>query len=296
MRSYDPKEWKTIVLDFHKSDSLRKLLPLLIAAGIYTWAFAFIERRYITSSGRDFLSSISVVDTILGFVISMLLVFRTNTAYDRWWEGRKLWGSLVNNSRNLAIKLNVLLPKEDTNTKALFAELIYRFAAELKTHLRSEHTLYTLDQFEHPEISQFDRFKHVPEQIVSRMMERVIQMQREQQLSGEQLLFINPELTSFMDICGACERIKNTPIPFSYSSFIKKFILFYTLTLPVGYVFSLGYFIIPVVIFILYALASLELIAEEIEEPFGKDENDLPLGRIAETIQKNVTEILAYAV
>jgi putative membrane protein len=293
MRSYDPKEWKTIVLDFHKSDSLRKLLPLLIAAGIYTWAFAFIERRYITSSGRDFLSSISVVDTILGFVISMLLVFRTNTAYDRWWEGRKLWGSLVNNSRNLAIKLNVLLPKEDTNTKVLFAELIYRFAAELKTHLRSEHTLYALDQFEHPEIPQFDRFKHVPEQIVSTITERIMQLHVDQKISAEQLLFINPELTSFMDICGACERIRNTPIPFSYSSFIKKFILFYTLTLPVGYVFALGYLIIPVVIFILYALASLELIAEEIEEPFGKDENDLPLDRIAETIQKNVTEILS---
>lgn len=293
MRSYDPKEWKTIILDFHKSDSLRKLLPVLAAAGIYTWAFAFIEKRYITSSGANFLNSISVIDTILGFVISMLLVFRTNTAYDRWWEGRKLWGGLVNSSRNLAIKLKVLIPKEDENTRALFAELIYRFATELKTHLRSEHTLYALDEFEHPEIPQFDRFKHVPEQIVSTMTERLVQMYKEQQISGEQLLFINPELTSFMDICGACERIRNTPIPFSYSSFIKKFILFYTLSLPVGYVFSLGYFIIPVVIFILYALASLELIAEEIEEPFGKDENDLPLDRIAETIQKNVTEILA---
>jgi len=95
-----------------------------------------------------------------------------------------------------------------------------------------------------------------------------------------------------MDICGACERIKNTPIPFSYSSFIKKFILFYTITLPIGYVFSLGYFIIPVVVFIFYVLASLELIAEEIEEPFGKDENDLPMERLIQTITKNVKDIL----
>lgn len=293
MRSYDPKEWKAIVLDFHRSDTLRKLLPVLILAGLYTWAFAFIERTYIPDSKAEHLKNISVIHTILGFVISMLLVFRTNTAYDRWWEGRKLWGNLVNSSRNLAIKLSVFIPKEDTHTRALFAELIYRFAAELKTHLRSEHTLYALDEFEHPEIPQLNRFKHVPEQIVSTITERIIQMQKAQQISGEQLLFINPELTSFMDICGSCERIKNTPIPFSYSSFIKKFILFYTLTLPVGYVFALGYFIIPVVIFILYALASLELIAEEIEEPFGKDENDLPLDRIIETIGKNVSEILA---
>jgi putative membrane protein len=293
MRSYDPKEWKRIVLDFHRSDTLRKLLPVLIVAGLYTWAFAFLERTFINSSRAEYLRNISVIHTILGFVLSMLLVFRTNTAYDRWWEGRKLWGSLVNSSRNLAIKLKVLIPKDDANARALFAELIYRFATELKIHLRSKDTLYALDQFEHPEIPQFDRFKHVPEQIVSTITERIMQLHVDQKISAEQLLFVNPELTSFMDICGACERIRNTPIPFSYSSFIKKFILFYTLTLPVGYVFAMGYLIIPVVIFILYALASLELIAEEIEEPFGTDENDLPLDRIAETIQKNVTEILS---
>ena len=95
-----------------------------------------------------------------------------------------------------------------------------------------------------------------------------------------------------MDICGACERIKNTPIPYSYSGFIKKFIVLYIVTLPVGYVFNLGYLVIPVVIFVFYVLASLELIAEEIEDPFGKDSNDLPMERIAENIKKNVSQIL----
>jgi len=292
MRSYNPKEWKTIILDFHKSDTLRQLVPILIVAGLYSAGLAFIEKRYINNSEAEYLRNISVIHTILGFVISMLLVFRTNTAYDRWWEGRKLWGNLVNSSRNIAIKLHSLIPKEDTNSRAFFAELIPRFALELKNHLQSEDTRYALDQFEHLEIPQFDRFKHLPEQIVRTMTERLIQMQKQRNFEVEQLLFINPELTSFMDICGACERIKNTPIPFSYSSFIKKFILFYTLTLPLGYVFSVGYLIIPIVIFILYAFASLELIAEEIEDPFGKDENDLPMDRIIETIKKNVAEIL----
>ncbi len=158
--------------------------------------------------------------------------------------------------------------------------------------MQAEDTRYALDEFDHPEIPHFDRFKHVPEQIVRTITERLMQLHVHQKIPGEQLLFLNAELSSFMDICGACERIKNTPIPFSYSSFIKKFILFYTLTLPIGHVFSLGYFIIPVVVFILYVLASLELIAEEIEEPFGKDENDLPMQRIADTIQKNVEDIL----
>lgn len=292
MRSYNPKEWKKIVLDFNKSDTLRKLIPALIAAGIYTFVIAFVELHFINTAQRDHLKNLTIIDTLLGFVLSILLVFRTNTAYERWWEGRKLWGSLVNNSRNLALKLNALISKEDNTTRTFFAKLIPRFALELKSHLQLEDARYALDNFDHPEIPGFNRFRHVPEQFICTITERLIQLQIQQKISGEQLLFINPELTSFMDICGACERIKNTPIPFSYSSFIKKFILFYTLALPIGYAFPLGYFIVPVVVFILYVLASLELIAEEIEEPFGKDENDLPMDKIIETITKNVSEIL----
>jgi ion channel-forming bestrophin family protein len=100
-------------------------------------------------------------------------------------------------------------------------------------------------------------------------------------------------LRSFTDICGACERIRNTPIPYSYSLFLKKFIFFYVMTLPMAYVFSLGYYVVPVVVFIFYAMASLELIAEEIEEPFGHDDNDLPLTRICEKIDIHVAEIFS---
>ena len=112
-------------------------------------------------------------------------------------------------------------------------------------------------------------------------------------MSGYLLLILNQELKSFTDVCGACERIKNTPIPYSYSAFIKKFIFIYVITLPFGWVFSLGYFVIPIVPFILYVLASLELIAEEIENPFGKDANDLPVDEICNNIEKHVGEILS---
>ena len=292
MRSYNPKEWGKIVFDFHKSDTLRKLIPVLLCVSLYSFIVAFVEKRYVSAEYKAVVSSLSLTHTLLGFVISLLLVFRTNTAYDRWWEGRKLWGALVNNSRNLAIKLNSLIAADDKNSKAFFAELIPRFALELKKHLQNAGTRYTLDQSEHPEIPGFDHYRHLPEQVVGTITDRLIQMQRDKQLTPEEMLFINPELSSFMDICGACERIKNTPIPFSYSSFIKKFVLLYTLALPIGYSLSLGYFIVPVVAFVFYALASLELIAEEIEEPFGGDENDLPMDRIIETISKNVAAIL----
>ncbi len=229
---------------------------------------------------------------MLGFAISMLLVFRTNTAYDRWWEGRKLWGSLVNNSRNLAIKLNAILDNDDDKERRFFKQIIPEFAFALKAHLQSEETKWSLDEAPHPEIPNFDRNKHIPNQVAGLLFTKVNLLYRDQKITGDQLIILNEELKSLLDICGACERIKNTPIPYSYSAFIKKFIFLYVITLPFGLVISLGLIAIPVVAFIFYVLASLELIAEEIEEPFGKDSNDLPMQRLAETINRNVKDIM----
>ena len=134
--------------------------------------------------------------------------------------------------------------------------------------------------------------KHVPNQLALLIYQHIQQLYNDKKINGEQLLFLNAELQSFTDICGACERIKNTPIPFSYSVFIKKFIFFYIMTLPFGYVFQLGFYIIPVVAFIFYVLASLELIAEEIEDPFGGDQNDVPTRLLAQNIHRHVAEII----
>jgi len=144
----------------------------------------------------------------------------------------------------------------------------------------------------HPLLKQIDNNKHVPNQVALLMMKHIQQLYKEGKINGDQLIVLNGELQSFTDICGACERIKNTPIPFSYSVFIKKFIFFYIMTLPIGYVFSLGYYVVPVVALIFYVLASLELIAEEIEDPFGGDANDVPTEKIALNIHKHVAEIL----
>jgi putative membrane protein len=293
MISYNPKEWVSFVLDFHKTDTFRKLLPLMFIIGLYSWFVAFLELSYFKFSDSSHVKNISLLHNLLGFAISMLLVFRTNTAYDRWWEGRKLWGSLVNNSRNLAIKLNGLLKIEDDNNRSFFINIIPLFVFELKNHLQKEETRFQLDEKPHPEIPNFDRNKHVPNQVASTIMKRLFLLQEQQVITGEQLLVLNGEASSLLDICGACERIKNTPIPYSYSSFIKKFISLYILTLPIGYVFTLGYLVIPVVIFVFYVLGSLEVIAEEIEDPFGKDTNDLPMERMSENIKRNVIEILS---
>ena len=139
---------------------------------------------------------------------------------------------------------------------------------------------------------ELDHHKHRPNQVARGLYQKANDLYVSGKITGDQLIVINSELQSFTDVCGACERIKNTPIPYSYSAFIKKFIFIYVMTLPFGYVFSLGYYTIPVVIFIFYVLASLELIAEEIEDPFGNDVNDLPTQKIASNIKKHIEEIL----
>ncbi len=291
MKAYDTNNWLN-ALALHRSDTFRRLLPWLLLMGVFTAITGWVEVRYLHLGKESFVSNLPVMHSLLGFAISMLLVFRTNTAYDRWWEGRKLWGQLVNTSRNLAVKVDAYVP-QDATTRSFYARLIPLFAHELRLHLQLEKTRLELDSAPHPEIPDFDRSKHIPTQVAQLLTERTYRLQREGIITGEQLLTLDKELVQFMEICGACERIKNTPIPYSYSSFIKKFIVIYVGTLPFGFAFTLGYLATPVVMFIFYVLASLELIAESIEDPFGKDANDLPMDRLSTMIKGNVEEILA---
>jgi putative membrane protein len=290
MINYNPKEWTTFIFKFHKADTFRQLLPMMIYVSIYSAIICYLETVFFNFSMNSYLKNMSLIQTLLGFALSMLLVFRTNTAYERWWEGRKLWGSLVNSSRNLSIKINNLL--DDENEKAFFMVMIPNFAFSLKNHLRNTFVKKELQNAQHFDVDLINSQKHIPILISNEISQKVHLLNKTGKLSNEHLLYINAELQNFCDVLGACERIKNSPIPFSYSVFLKKFIFFYVMTLPIGYVFSLSWFIIPVIALIFYALASLELIAEEIENPFGSDPNDLPLEQICTTIKNSVVEIL----
>lgn len=287
MVSYNTKDWFTFIFRFHKADTFRTLFPVMIAIGIYSEVIGYLEVEYWKLAEDSYVKNITIMHGMLGFVISLLLVFRTNTAYDRWWEGRKLWGALVNNSRNLALKLAAIL--KDEKDVAFFRNLIPNYAFVLNLHLKNEATSQQLNE---NLVIDLDQEKHRPNQVAKLMFERINSLYIDKKITGDQLIILNEELKSFTDICGACERIKNTPIPYSYSAFLKKFIFFYVMTLPFGYSFSLGYYVVPVVVFIFYVLASLELIAEEIEEPFGTDENDLPTEIISENIKQHVNELL----
>ena len=132
MITYTPKDWWKLIFAFHRSDSFRVLLPGMIAVAAYTGLVAWIENDYLHVSFKNS----TLVHSLVGFVLSMMLIFRTNTAYERWWEGRKLWGSFVNNSRNLALKLNAFLPPDATAERDLFRTLIHNFIHASKEHLR----------------------------------------------------------------------------------------------------------------------------------------------------------------
>lgn len=293
MKVYNSKDWVQLIFSVSKSDTLFKLAPMIGFVLLFSLGIVYVELHIFEIGEDSWLRNLPQMHSLLSFVISLLLVFRTNTAYDRWWEGRKQWGELVNNSRNLALKIAGMIDPKDEVTRRFFRRTIPVFSFSLKDHLQSKVTEYSLQEDDDRDLNtKLNIEKHVPNQIATIMFGKVNQLYKSGKITGDQLIILNGEISSFTNICGACERIKNTPIPYSYSSFIRKFIMIYTLTLPMGYAFTVGYFAAPLVAFIFYVLASLELIAEEIEEPFGNDANDLPMEKISENIKIHIEEIL----
>jgi len=287
MIQYNPKGWFRQVYRFHKSDTIIILWKELIIIGLLTWGISWIEIKYFSES--EVLDNLGVIYSLIGFVLSLLLVFRTNTAYDRWWEGRKKWGSLVNDSRNLALKINSMVDlKTDLE---FFGRMIPNYAFAMKEHLR-EGVLVEELQLTEEEKVDISKVDHKPSYVAMKMYERLDDLKKRKEITQEEFLSIDKNLLSFSDIIGACERIKKTPIPFSYSMFLKKFIFIYVVTLPIAFITSLGYYTIPIAIFVFYVLVSIEILAEEIEDPFGKDANDLDTDGISITIRSNVQEIL----
>lgn len=289
MRAYNTKNFLKILVSLHKTDTLKILFPTILLVGIYCYGVYYLEVEYLHLNSKSSISNIGMIHSLLGFVLSLLLVFRTNTAYDRWWEGRKLWGKLVNDSRNFVIKINSILPENDVKNRAQIAKYLRFFPYFLASHLSKESTRLVLDE----DFSDLQKElqHHPPAELVFLLTKKLYQLKKENKISDTEMLFLDTQLSGFLDVCGGCERIKNTPIPYSYSSFIKKFIIFYVMALPVANVTNLGGFMIPITMFVYYVLMSLELIAEEIEDPFNNDENDIPMEAISQNIERSINLI-----
>ena len=289
MINYNPKSWLHMIFALNKSDTLRILWKEITYIGVFTLIVSYLEITYFPEA--VILEKLISVYSLIGFVISMLLIFRTNTAYDRWWEGRKKWGELVNDSRNLSVKIATFIPKSNAEDIDFFRRMISNFVFASKEHLRKGIIFEELELLDE-ELALLSTKNHVPAAIVQLIYHRLNQLKINGLLSIEEFIILDKNLNKLLDSLGACERIKKTPIPFSYSLFIKKFVFIYVTTLPLAFVTIFGYFSSFIATFIFYVLVSIEVLAEEIEDPFGKDDNDLPTDQLCETIRANVNEIL----
>lgn len=291
MVNYNPKTWFNLIFHSYSRQVLKTLLPALLFMGAFSLAVCYIILDYLDLGGKK-VDGATAVHSLLGVVLGLFLVFRTNSAYDRWWEGRRLWGALVNSTRNFAMKLNAYLSKENHEDREWFAKMIANFVFAMKESLRKGVQLSELESVDDKFIESLKDIKHKPNRISALMYEKVNQLYINKQITGDHLINLDKELKDFIDYIGACERIRNTPIPYSYTMYIKKFIFIYIITLPFGFVTAFGYFTVATVLLISFVLLSVELIAEEIEDPFGRDINDLPTDDLSVKIRDNVREIL----
>ncbi len=286
MVHYDPKQWLNVFYYVIKWSGFRQIIKIILGIGIFnfllTWYFLDLHHYRIEST--------SVAHSLLGIVLGLFLVFRTNTAYDRWWEGRKLWGALVNETRNLALKINAIF--DNQVKKVYLRDLITAYVFAMKEHLRFGVLYEELHYLPKSDLDKIKDIDHKPNYLSGRIYEEVNDSYKKGEISGEQLFLLDKEIKAFTDIIGACERIKNTPIPFSYSVYIKMFILVYVVTLPFAFMSDFLYASVPITMVVSYILISIEVIGEEIEDPFGRDQNDLPTDELSEKILRNLREII----
>ena len=289
MIKYNSKSWFRHILSFHKTDTIYTFRYELLTVALFSAGFAYIEQTYLQQYESLF-SKIGQFFSFIGFAFSLLLVFRINSAYDKWWEGRKLWGALVNNARNFALKIKAFVPDSESEIKDQLYDWMAAFPKSLKYHLRDQVEIDGLPLSDDLK-EMLSGKKHVPNAIAGQIYILLKQLKNSKHLSEEEMLMLDKEVKSLTDILGACERIKNTPIPYSYNMFLKKLIFIFIILTPFAFVEALHYWCVAVTVLVFYIFVGLEYISEEIEEPFGTDNNDLPLEEMAAKIFDNIQEI-----
>lgn len=259
----------------------------MLTVGAITLALCWLHMSY----GWFKFPSNSPTLGAISLVVGMLLVFRMNTAYDRWWEGRKLLGQLMNSSRFLSMKVDNYI--DDRELKNTLEKVIISYAYAVAEHLQDSTSFKTTLEYLPESFKEgFDEAKHKPSFVLNLLSKKFLTLNKSGVISNEQLLTLEGCVSSFTDVVGACERIKFTPIPFAYAIHLKRIILLYCLMLPFTLIGDYGYWSAPVIMIIFFVLVGIEVISEEIEEPFGKDDNDLPIMETATNIKKNIDYLI----
>ena len=262
---------------------VKQLSPWFVGLGLYGLVVGKVVEQYeinLTHFGAE----ISFANSL---ILGLLLSFRNRAAFDRWWEARGLWGQLINQSRNYALVLRGLFP-DDFIREHRLGQTIIGFAESLKRHLRGTPTLQEIPGFEHDSAKP----EHIPLHLAGKLMTGISSWQREGSIDSTTALRLDQHARVFLEICGSCERIRNTPISRSYVFLLRFGIAINILVSPWYSMQELGLWGIPILLLVGFFLLGVEAVDSEIEEPFGTRMDDLKLERYCETIQKSVAAIL----
>ncbi len=285
---YDPRRWIDILLRVRGSIIPRLAGRTLLSGALGALAaWAFVERH---------VGIASIAHTMIGVALGLLLVFRTNASYDRYWEGRRLIGNIVIRVRDLVRQAAGWAPGEAH--RAAREELRALGCAYLRavTHaLRGERDDGALAPLLPPAAREAILASEArPQVIMAHLTRAIAALQREAGLADLQLLAMDQNLTVMTDAFAGCERIVRTPVPFAYAQHIKIFVVLFCYSAPFTMSQTMGWYTPLASMLVSFALFGIDEIGVEIEDPFGRDDNDLPLDEIAESLER-VTEALVSA-
>ena len=281
MIQYDPHRWLDHFFDIR--GTLVKEIGLRVTF-CTVWAIVVVTFHVFVLP----VATSVVLHSLVGVALGLLLVFRTNASYDRFWEGRRLWGGIVNETRNLIRGASIHL----RDNPGLLADLtrwtaIFPWAA--MSTLRDEADLGPAAEELSPLEQSCIRNAHHPALHAAQQMSACLQEARARGLITDIVqVSLDQNVQLLVDYIGGCERIRKTPLPFAYVVHLRRAMMIYCLTLPFALVETFGWFTILDVLFVAYTFFGIEEIGVEIEGPFGDDANDLPMHDICETIHSNV--------
>jgi len=265
----------------------RKLKKTLVFMLLYSILIGVLDyKRNIIKDNTE----LGQFHLLFSFCLSIIIAFRINVAYNRWWEARTLWGILVNNCRNLTMKINSYIGFNNDPRLRLYLQ---NFPLLLCYHLRKddEGAKGILQKINLVTDSNFS-----PTLLLNLILNKINDYHHCGKLNMERFLALDAHFTVLTDVLGGCERIRNTPPPPGFSLFTRFALLFYMLIFPFGWINSFGLLIAPIIMVLIYVLLGLEILAEEIEEPFGTDSNDLPLDSLAESLSMQICEIADFKI
>ena len=293
MIDYDPHSWRSHLFDIRGSMAKE----ILVRVAIFTvWTVGVVAVHYWTPFDLSFPPT---VHQLVGVALGLLLVFRTNSSYDRFWEGRKLWGGIVNESRNLARQASVhLIADENLRNKLVLGTIAFAYASmhSLRRKTLAADSRELLGRLGgHLSREEFERLaaaEHLPIAIAAWLTSQLRTARDQGHLSDIVLTTLDQNVQLLVDYLGGCERIHKTPIPYAYMVHVRRALILYCGSLPFSLVKDFGWETVPVVVLLTYVFLGIEEIGVEIEDPFGEDDNDLPLERICGTIERNLLEII----